>query len=236
MSNILLIESATEICSVALAKDNELIDMLETGEGQNHARLLSVYAADLLKRNRVDARELDAVAISRGPGSYTGLRIGVSLAKGFCYAAGIPLLAVDTLGAMASFVAGNRAKFGIDEKKETLYCPMIDARRMEVYSMLTDQAGEVIKGISAEIVDETFLAGELEAKQVVFLGNGAGKCEKVINSPNAVFIHGVCASASYLVEPAWQRFQEKKFEDLAYFEPFYLKDFVVTKTKKNIFE
>lgn len=236
MANILLLESATEICSVALAKDNKLIDMLETGEGQNHARLLSVYASELLKRNQIEPTELDAVAISRGPGSYTGLRIGVSLAKGFCYAQQIPLIAVDTLGAMAAFVAGNRAKFGIDEKKETLFCPMIDARRMEVYSMLTDHTGKVFKGISAEIVDESFLASELAAKQVVFLGNGAGKCEKVISSPNAFFVHGVNASASYLVEPAWKSFQEKRFEDIAYFEPLYLKDFVVTKGKKNLFE
>jgi len=235
MSYILIIETSTEVCSVALAKDGKVVDLLESGEGQNHARLVSVYAKDLLERNQVKPSELVSVAISRGPGSYTGLRIGVSTAKGFCYAAQIPLIAVGTLEAMAKYVSSNRALFGIDENRPSLYCPMIDARRMEVYSMLIDQAGNVLKPISAEVVDESFLSAELIDKQIVFLGNGSSKCKNLITSPNAVFAEGVRASASHLHELAWKAFQEKKFEDLAYFEPFYLKDFVAIVSKKNIF-
>ena len=235
MSYILVIETSTEVCSVALASNGVLVDMLESGEGQNHARLVSVYAEDLLARNRVKPSDLVAVAISRGPGSYTGLRIGVSTAKGFCYAAGIPLIAVGTLESMAVHVAANKTHFGIDESRETLYCPMIDARRMEVYSMLVDEHGNIIKPISAEVVDESFLSGELKEQQVVFLGNGSAKCHKVIVSPNAFFTDGVRASASHLCVLAWNAFQEKKFEDIAYFEPFYLKDFVATVSKKNVF-
>jgi len=235
MSYILIIETSTEVCSVALAKDGKVVDLLESGEGQNHARLVSVFAKDLLERNQVKPSELVSVAISRGPGSYTGLRIGVSTAKGFCYAAQIPLIAVGTLEAMAKYVSSKRALFGIDENRPTLYCPMIDARRMEVYSMLIDQEGNVLKPISAEVVDDSFLSAELIDKQIVFLGNGSSKCKNLITSPNAVFAEGVRASASHLYELAMKAFQEKKFEDLAYFEPFYLKDFVATVSKKNIF-
>lgn len=234
MSYILIIETSTEVCSVALAREGELIDLLESGEGQNHARLVSVYAENLLARNKVKSSGLAAVAISRGPGSYTGLRIGVSTAKGLCYAARIPLIAVGTLESMATYVAADRFRFGIDESRETLYCPMIDARRMEVYSMLIDQNGNTVKPISAEVVDESFLARELSDRQVVFLGNGSAKCRKAINSPNAIFVDGVRASASHLCKLAWKAFQEQKFENLAYFEPFYLKDFVATVSKKNV--
>lgn len=234
MSYILIIETSTEVCSVALTKSGNLIDILESGEGQNHARLVSVYIRDLLERNNVNPSQLAAVAISKGPGSYTGLRIGVSTAKGICYASQIPLIAVGTLEAMAKYVSSNLSLFGIDEGKPSLFCPMIDARRMEVYSMILDQAGNLLKPISAEVVDELFLADELQEKQVIFLGNGSAKCKQVISSPNAFFVEGVCASASHLCELAWEAFQQEKFEDLAYFEPFYLKDFVATKTRKNI--
>jgi len=234
MSYILIIETSTEVCSVALTKSGKLIDILESGEGQNHARLVSVFTRDLFERNNVNPSQLAAVAISKGPGSYTGLRIGVSTAKGICYASDIPLIAVGTLEAMARYVSSNLALFGIDESKPSLFCPMIDARRMEVYSMILDQSGNLLKPISAEVVDELFLADELREKQVVFLGNGSAKCKQVISSPNAFFVEGVRASASHLCELAWKAFQQQKFEDLAYFEPFYLKDFVATKTRKNI--
>lgn len=234
MAIILIIETSTEVCSVALTKDEKLIDLIESAEGQNHARMVSVFIQKLLSNNRIKSEQITAVAVSRGPGSYTGLRIGVSTAKGICFAAGIPLIAVGTLESMARYVAVNRQQYGLKENQPVLFCPMIDARRMEVYSMLFDEEGKMLKPISAEIIDEAFLAGELISHQVVFFGNGSEKCKKVITSPNAVFIDKIRASASYLNELVWRAYNNGQFEDVAYFEPFYLKDFVATVSKKNI--
>lgn len=235
MASILIIETSTAICSVALINDGKLIDMIESGEGQNHARQVTVFAENLLSRNHINAGDLAAVAVSKGPGSYTGLRIGVSTAKGICYASHIPLIAVGTLEAMAKHVALNKAVFGIQENKTTQYCPMIDARRMEVFSMLLDENGQVIKPISADIIDESFLSDRLNANQVVFFGNGSEKCRNLIKSANAVFIGNIEASASHMSELVWQAYTKSQFEDVAYFEPFYLKDFVAVVSKKNVF-
>jgi len=235
MATILIIETSTEVCSVALTRDGKLLDLIESKEGQNHARLTTVFAEQLLSRNNIKPGELSAVAVSKGPGSYTGLRIGVSTAKGICYASQIPLIAVGTLEAMAKHVALNHAAYHIPEKLSTLYCPMIDARRMEVYSMLLDKNGTTLKPISANIIEESFLADELRENQIVFFGNGAEKCKETITSPNALFVSQVEASAKHICELVWLAYNQKQFEDLAYFEPFYLKDFVVTQSKKNIF-
>ena len=234
MAFILIIETSTEVCSVALTEDGKLIDLIESAEGQNHARLVSVFTQELLSKNGIKPEQINAVAVSRGPGSYTGLRIGVSTAKGICFAAGIPLLAVGTLEAMARHVAVNRQQFGIRGNKPVLFCPMIDARRMEVYSMLIDDEGKILKPISAEIIDEAFLANELIGNQIVFFGNGSEKCKKFISSPNAVFVDKIRASARYLTELVWHAYQNKQFEDVAYFEPFYLKDFIATVSKKKL--
>lgn len=234
MALILIIETSTEVCSVALTKDGTLIDIIESKEGQNHARLVTVFAEKLLSGNNIKAGELDAVAVSKGPGSYTGLRIGVSTAKGICFAGRIPLIAVGTLEAMTKHVILNRIQLGISENKSTLFCPMIDARRMEVFSMLLDKDGRIVKPITAEIIDESFLSGELSEKQVVFFGNGSEKCKKVITSPNALFLTSISASAQHLCELVWQAYNNNQFEDVAYFEPFYLKDFVATVSKKNV--
>jgi len=234
MALILVIETSTEVCSVSLIKDGALFDSIESDLGQNHARLVTVFAEDLLSRNNVHAKELKAVAISKGPGSYTGLRIGASTAKGICYAGNLPLIAVGTLEAMAKHVALSRSQFGIPEDKQTLFCPMIDARRMEVFSMLLDENGAVLNPITAEIIDDSFLAHELSDKQVVFFGNGSEKCEKLIKSPNALFLHHIKASAKHMTELVWEAYNNKQFEDVAYFEPFYLKDFVATVSKKNM--
>jgi tRNA threonylcarbamoyladenosine biosynthesis protein TsaB len=236
MAYFLLIETATEVCSVALVQDGRLIDMEESVDGQNHSRLVSVFAEKLLARNRVNPSELRAVGVSKGPGSYTGLRIGVSTAKGICFALGIPLVAVGTLEAMSRYVAKNHLNFGISDDLPALYCPMIDARRMEVFSMLLDQEGTVLKPVSAEIIDQTFLAGELSAHRVVFFGNGAAKCKEVLNSPRAVFLSGIRASSEYMNELVWDAYNKKRFEDVAYFEPFYLKDFVATVSKKSMLQ
>ena len=235
MSAILIIETSTEVCSVALTFNGELIDLTESKTGQNHARLVTVFAEQLLNRNDIKPADLVAVAVSRGPGSYTGLRIGVSTAKGICFARHIPLIAVGTLESMAQYVIQNRPLFNIPEGKPVLFCPMIDARRMEVFSMLIDESGTIVKPISADVFDETFLAGYLAGYQIVFFGNGAEKCRSVLNSPNAQFISHVEASAKHMCKLVWNSFNKKQFEDIAYFEPFYLKDFIATKSNKNLF-
>lgn len=234
MALILIIETSTEVCSVSILKDGILMDFIESDEGQNHARLVTVFAENLLSRNKLLPSELNAVAVSKGPGSYTGLRIGVSTAKGICYAGNIPLIAVGTLEAMAKHVALNQKQFGIPDDKPTLFCPMIDARRMEVFSMLLDEKGTVLKPITADIIDDSFLADELSNKQVVFFGNGSAKCEKVIKSTNALFLPNIKASAQHMSELVWEAYNNNQFEDVAYFEPFYLKDFVATVSKKNM--
>ncbi|HAH22185.1 MAG TPA: tRNA (adenosine(37)-N6)-threonylcarbamoyltransferase complex dimerization subunit type 1 TsaB [Prolixibacteraceae bacterium] len=234
MAAILVIETSTEVCSVALTIDGTQVDLIESKEGQNHARLVTVYADRLLIRNKINAQDLVAVAVSKGPGSYTGLRIGVSTAKGICFARHIPLIAIGTLEAMTGHIIENRTFFAISQDKPTLFCPMIDARRMEVFSMLYKEDGSVMRPISALIIDETFLSEELGENQVVFFGNGSEKCSQVIQSPNALFIPHVEASAKYMCNLAWQLYNKNQFEDVAYFEPFYLKDFVATVSKKNI--
>lgn len=234
MALILIIETSTEVCSVALTRNGKLIDLIESDAGQSHARLTTVFAENLLSRNNVKIEDLCAIAVSKGPGSYTGLRIGVSTAKGICYAGKIPLIAVGTLEAMAKHVMINRVHLSVPENKPTLFCPMIDARRMEVYSMLMDNEGKVLKPITAEIIEESFLADELCERQVVFFGNGSEKCKKVITSPNAIFISDIVASAQHMCELVWMAYCKNQFEDVAYFEPFYLKDFVATVSKKNV--
>jgi tRNA threonylcarbamoyladenosine biosynthesis protein TsaB len=234
MAAILVIETSTEVCSVALTIDGNLTDLTESKEGQNHARLVTVFAEELLKRNNIKPAELVAVAVSKGPGSYTGLRIGVSTAKGICFALHIPLIAIGTLESMARHVINNRKLLNIPEDKPTLFCPMIDARRMEVFSMLYDEDGLVLKPITAVIIDETFLSEELTENRVVFFGNGSEKCRQTVNSSNALFVSDVEASAKYMCDLVWQSYNKKQFEDVAYFEPFYLKDFIATVSKKNL--
>jgi len=234
MAVILIIETSTEVCSVALVRDGNLIDLIESTEGQSHARLTTVFTEQLLVRNALDPKDICAVAVSKGPGSYTGLRIGVSTAKGFCYAGNVPLIAVGTLESMAKHVSLNKAYYGIVPSKPTLYCPMIDARRMEVFSMLLDEDGNIIKPISADIIDNTFLADELKENQIVFFGNGSSKCKDMLQSENAVFLSNISASAKHMCELVWQAYTKSQFEDVAYFEPFYLKDFVATVSKKNM--
>lgn len=234
MAAILVIETSTQVCSVALTIDGKLTDLIESKEGQNHARLVTVFAEELLKRNNIDSEDLVAVAVSKGPGSYTGLRIGVSTAKGICFARHISLIAIGTLEAMAHHVIHNRILFNIPETKPTLFCPMIDARRMEVFSMLYNEDGLVVKPITAVIVDEAFLLDELAEKQIVFFGNGSEKCRQVLKSPNALFVSNVEASAKYMCDLVWQMYTNNHFEDVAYFEPFYLKDFVAIVSKKNL--
>jgi tRNA threonylcarbamoyladenosine biosynthesis protein TsaB len=187
-----------------------------------------------MERNNIKPIDLVAVAVSKGPGSYTGLRIGISTAKGICYASHIPLIGIGTLEAMSDYVMSNRVKYAISEYKPSIFCPMIDARRMEVYTMLLDENGNVLKPVTAEIIDETFLASESQEKQLVIFGNGSAKCIPVLKSSYAIFLDGIEASARHMGKLVWQAYINKRFENVAYFEPFYLKDFVATASKKNM--
>lgn len=227
MALILHIETSTAVCSVALAKEGKQIALQENNEGLNHSVLLGAYIDELLQKNRLTAYDLDAVAVSMGPGSYTGLRIGVSMAKGICFGAGKPLIAVPTLQALARSVSDRL-------KEEAWYCPMVDARRMEVYTAFFDQQNQVQEDTRAEIITPESFAAILSAHPVYFFGNGSEKVRDLLTSPQAHFIPGVEASAAYMVPLAEQRFQEGQFEDVAYFEPFYLKDFIATTPKKKV--
>ncbi|WP_129713653.1 tRNA (adenosine(37)-N6)-threonylcarbamoyltransferase complex dimerization subunit type 1 TsaB [Pedobacter sp. SYP-B3415] len=228
--NLLQIETATKVCSVAISTDGETRYVLEE-EGQNlHASRLTPLIDEAMKAAGVTFSELDAVAVSKGPGSYTGLRIGVSTAKGLCYALDKPLIAVETLEMMAAGYAEQDAG-----AQGFLICPMIDARRMEVYTGLFDASGRRLSETSAEVIDEESFAAVLAEQPVIFLGDGAEKCRAVLTQPNARFDTRNFNSARHMSKPAFAAWQSKSFEDVAYFEPFYLKDFVVTPSKKKLF-
>lgn len=218
MALILLIETATKSCSVALALNDKIISSNEeVNENYSHAEKLNNFIADLFQENTIKMQELDAIAVSKGPGSYTGLRIGVSTAKGLCYSLDKPLISISTLRSMAYRMA--------QIKVADLYCPMIDARRMEVYNAFYTASNKQIRGISADIINEDSYQKELESK-VLFFGDGAEKCKQIIKHPNAKFIDGIYPSSKDMILLAMQKFENKDFEDIAYFEPYYLKHFV----------
>ena len=235
MSLILNLESSTEVCSVSVAKNGNILAFRENNDGMNHAKMLTRFAEEALNEMKIHAGDLDAVAVSGGPGSYTGLRIGVSAAKGICYAAGIPLIAISSLESMAAHVAAHLPDYQLPEKRELLLCPMIDARRMEVYSAIYSTKGELVQDINAEVIDRHSFQDYLQKKSVAFFGNGAGKCKRAIQHSNAIFPEGIHASSKHMAALAEKAFQEKNFVDVAYYEPFYLKDFVATIPRKNIF-
>lgn len=229
MSIILNIETATEICSVALSEDNTVLFERINTEGRSHANQLGVFVDEAMQYVRANSLKLDAVAVSCGPGSYTGLRIGVSEAKGLCYGLQIPLIAIETLDIMAQHI--------IDEgilDTDTLLCPMIDARRMEVYASIYDSSLKVIRDTAADIVDDTTYKQYLEKSKVAFFGNGADKCKGTITDLKAIFIDNVYPKAKDMVKLSNKAFAQKSFVDVAYFEPFYLKDFVTTTPKNKI--
>jgi tRNA threonylcarbamoyladenosine biosynthesis protein TsaB len=220
---VLNIETATKNCSVSLADGGNLLAFKELNEGAfSHAEKLHSFILDVLKAARLEMKDLDAVAVSKGPGSYTGLRIGVSAAKGLCYALGIPLISISTLKCLALQVPANTSEHIV---------PLLDARRMEVYSSVFDGLHNEVRETRAEIIDKESFAGLLEKGRVCFLGDGAEKCEELIRHSNAEFIKGKYPSAKEMVVLADEKFNKTDFEDLAYFEPFYLKDFVAGKPK-----
>lgn len=235
MALILNIETSTEVCSVSLAKNGNLVVLKESSEGFNHSKSLTVFIEELFQGNNLKIKSLDAVAVSKGPGSYTGLRIGVSVAKGLCYGLDIPLVSVCSLEMMAVHTVGNLEKY-VPERSSLpfLFCPMIDARRMEVYTALYTQEGKEIRPVSAEIIEENFLSELLDNHQILFFGNGAGKCKERINHKNALFAGPPATSAQFMQAISEVKFKNEEFEDVAYFEPFYLKNFVATIPKDKI--
>jgi tRNA threonylcarbamoyladenosine biosynthesis protein TsaB len=231
MAIILNIETSTEVCSVTISKDGELLYMKETVEGMSHSQLLTVFIEELFAENNLELNQLDAVAVSKGPGSYTGLRIGVSVAKGLCYGLDIPLLSVNSLEIMGKYSALHLTKYS---NENALFCPMIDARRMEVYTALYNSKGEEIKPISAEIIEDNFLYEFMSKSKILFFGNGAEKCKKIITHSNAIFEGPEKTSAQFMQTLSEQKYNKKEFENVAYFEPFYLKNFVATIPKNKI--
>jgi len=228
MALILQIETSTTSCSVALAENGKVLSVKELNERNIHASHITLFIQDVLSIAGKAMRNLDAVAVSMGPGSYTGLRIGVSAAKGLCYALDIPLISVSTLKSMAA---------GILEKlsdENVLLCPMIDARRMEVYTAIFDRSLNEISAVEAKIIDETSFADLLSNNKLVFFGDGAAKCMETLSaSSNALFEADFVNSAIDLSVLAFEKFEQKQFEDIAYFEPYYLKDFLVATPKKT---
>lgn len=228
MSCILNIETSTSVCSAALSVDGEMLFEKSSLNGPSHAVLLGVYVEEILAVVKRKTLKLDAVAVSSGPGSYTGLRIGVSVAKGLCFGYSIPLIGIPTLDIMASRMIKEQG--GAD----CLYCAMLDARRMEVYASVYDVSLLPVRAIAADIVTADTYAAFLERGKVCFFGNGAAKCKEFITSPNAVFVDDIHPLAIDMVPLAEQAFKAKKFEDTAYFEPFYLKEFQATIAKNKV--
>lgn len=235
MAFILLIETATESCSAAISSEGKIISFRESSGGYNHSEKLTIFIDEALDMAGIDSSKLDAVCVSRGPGSYTGLRIGVSAAKGICYALGVPLIAISTLDCLASHLADSLGDYNLPAEKPVLLCPMLDARRMEVYTAVYDHKGEKMSDIEAKIIDGDSFEDLIKEHEILIFGNGAEKCMSTLTSPGIRFIKEVEASARFMSQLAYQRYQEKIFEDVAYFEPFYLKDFIATIPKNKIF-
>ena len=223
---ILHIETSTTVCSVALSGNGQCLYFKMNDEGMNHAALLSTYIAEALEVLKPLALKPDAIAVSSGPGSYTGLRIGVSTAKGLCYGYEIPLIAVSTLGLMTI------AALKVVTDTSALFCPMIDARRMEVYAAFYDNHLQLKREIQADIIDENSYTEILSQQPVYFFGNGAGKCKNALSHSNAHFIDNIVPLACDMIDPAENSFIANEFVDVAYFEPFYLKEFQATIPKK----
>lgn len=223
MAYILNIETATKNCSVSVAKNGKTISVKEINEGSfSHAEKLHEFIEVVIKNAQISFSDLHAVAVSKGPGSYTGLRIGVSAAKGICFAMDIPLIAVNTLNSLAHSVK-------IDDGYKI---PMLDARRMEVYSAVFDANNVLKEAVSATIISETSFNHLLNEKKVYFFGDGADKCKNSIVHKNAHFIADKFPSAEEMATLSFEKYSNNDIEDVAYFEPFYLKDFIVTPPKK----
>ena len=223
---ILYIETATDVCSVALSRGAEVIGLKEEVGGNNHAKHLLPFVDEVLKQAEVSMKEINGVAVSIGPGSYTGLRIGVSTAKGIAYTAGIPVMAISTLESIAQ---GAKTLWAESSSEQPQIIPMIDARRMEVFTTRYDFNMRSLEEISSKIVDENTFTELLSKEKVLFCGNGMPKCRELLSTfPNACFAEAPI-SAKNMLPAALRKWQKQEFEDVAYFEPFYLKEYVAAK-------
>jgi tRNA threonylcarbamoyladenosine biosynthesis protein TsaB len=231
MPCLLYIETSTAICSVALSVENKIFFEKISFDGPSHAALLGGYVEEALALLKSRAVRPDAIAVSSGPGSYTGLRIGVSMAKGLCFGFDIPLISVPTLEILAAKAIAQTAP---EEASDSLYCAMLDARRMEVYAALFDGNRQTVRDTAADVVTADTYASFLRSHKVFFLGNGAAKCREVIASPRAVFLEDVHPLAADMLPLAKERFLSGRFEDTAYFEPFYLKEFIAIAAKNKV--
>lgn len=223
MAYILNIETSTTNCSVSLSNKGETLVLKEDyGNGYSHAEKLHVYIEAVLKEANITSSQLEAIAVSKGPGSYTGLRIGVSAAKGLAYALNIPLISISTLEALAHQVSADSG----------CIVPMLDARRLEVYSAIFDKDYNVVRAIEAQILNESAFEKELASGKVYFVGDGVEKTKILLNSPNVIFIENKLPSADQMSALSFNKYKKSDIEDVAYFEPYYLKDFVAIKSKK----
>jgi tRNA threonylcarbamoyladenosine biosynthesis protein TsaB len=230
---IICLETSTPVCSVALCNSSGIVTLKESSEDKSHASRLTVFIEELLSGAGIRARDLEAVAVSKGPGSYTGLRIGVSTAKGIAYAASIPLIGIETTLSMFQGITEDlKKKYWMENN--SLFVPMLDARRMEVYYSILTSEGKTVKEIAAEIIDERSFTDIPERVRILIFGDGALKCRQVLKRGNIAFADEFRISAAYMYKPAFKSLRERHFEDIAYFEPFYLKDFITSRPKKNI--
>lgn len=229
MSRIILIETSTSLCSTAIAENGVTVSERISGEPRAHASKTALFVSEMLKERGLKVSDCDAVAVSKGPGSYTGLRVGVSTAKGLCFGAGIPMISVGTLDTLVwQAIDGGLVPDGC-----RYIIPMIDARRMEVYTGIFTPDGTQVSPTEAKIIDADSFKDKLEEGPVLFIGDGADKCRETLASPNANFVQ-CCPKASSMTRPATSALEERRFEDVAYFEPFYLKEFITTVSKKKI--
>lgn len=220
MTYILNIETATQVCSVGLSLNGEMRALRESSEKNIHASMTTIFIEEVLKEEAIRYTDLSAMAVSKGPGSYTGLRIGISVAKGLCYSLDIPLIAVSTLQAMAL-----GATLTVDDH-ESLFCPMIDARRMEVYAAIFNAENEQVREVKPEIIEKDSFSSYLKDNSVYFFGNGAGKTKALLaHNPNAFYLDDILPSAKFMSPLVHRAYEQKDFADTAYFEPFYLKEF-----------
>lgn len=229
MCLILHIETSTDVCSVCLASDGKVLSKRETAIERSHASVLTVFIEEILNESKGNNKSLDAVAVSMGPGSYTGLRIGVSAAKGICYGANIPLIAISTLEAICTGALQNFTTM----EEDGLLVPVIDARRMEVYLAVYDMQMRKIEDTSAQIIDQNSFRDLLTSHAIYLFGTGAEKLKDELVHKNIRFPGKLNLSSEFMVEMALQRYRNKQFENVAYFEPYYLKDFIATTPRKN---
>ena len=224
MTFILNIETSTKNCSVSIAKSGELISLKEINNGHySHAEMLHPLIKEALDESKLSMDQIDAVAVGKGPGSYTGLRIGVSAAKGICFSNDIPLISINSLEILAHSIDINKG----------LIIPMIDARRMEVYSAIFDHSFKITRETKAEVIDENSFSKEMKEHQIYILGDAAKKCRETIINRNAIFIENKFPSSREMAKLSYGKYDSNTFEDVAYFEPFYLKDFIATQEKKK---